>query len=452
MSQRQCLPLPRKRGGQNHHHHQKEKSCNKNRKKNIEISDNNLICNNNIEIDSNDNNNNDDIPNTAKTNENKKGQKVTKMSISDLSTMDPMTYLALVNAEATNLPDIFIASSSSSDNVRNESSLEEEKQEQENGKKTTKKSFIPAAIDGSAAASQYLFSKHSLLLSPPSEKYLPRMKNVKNGVGGMNRKEWIENTLANFSTLRIYLDQCRSSGLGSSQERIPVPFGKDSTNWHIFCLGKDEVLGNNNKDGFYFHDSDDDDVDDVDDENDDNGDDDDDNGSNSCNYKGNNTTNNNNPQQWNVSTTPKSGNPPTARLLCQFDQIITRLLLTHFNHYLSCDLWDMTCQRGAWIYAILARLEKPIHRDQACDLRDLLKELCRLRYAFYDGDSGDSGDSGGGDSCYNKDKLKVLATLNVLIVIVAYYFEQGGGSSDFIMKVNTDTINNAGVGGGGKKK
>ena len=92
--------------------------------------------------------------------------------------MDPMTYLTLVNTESTNLPDIFISSSPSTHDFQQKSKK----------KKIRKQSpSFPLPLMSSVAAFQYLFGKYSLLLSPPSDKYLPKMNNVKND-GGMNRK------------------------------------------------------------------------------------------------------------------------------------------------------------------------------------------------------------------------------------------------------------------------
>ena len=92
--------------------------------------------------------------------------------------MDPMTYLRLVNTESINLPDVFISSSLSTHDFQQKSKK----------KKVRKQSLsFPLPLMSSVVAFQYLFDKYSLLLSPPSDKYLPKMNNVTND-GGMNRK------------------------------------------------------------------------------------------------------------------------------------------------------------------------------------------------------------------------------------------------------------------------
>lgn len=112
----------------------------------------------------------------------------------------------------------------------------------------------------------------------------------------------------------------------------------------------------------------------------------------------------------------------------------------------------MTTQRGKWIYSLLARLEKPLHRDEASSLTSLLRELCRIRSELSvedlkDDDSDDKqilGVDGTMLSTQNELGLgrkasqpkEVLATLNTLIVIIGIYFEQCN-SLDAILKVQS---------------
>ena len=87
---------------------------------------------------------------------------------------------------------------------------------------------------------------------------------------------------------------------------------------------------------------------------------------------------------------PKNGYEPITSLLCQFDQIIVQRLLHHHIQSITNEITNnfssnngnggLSRQRGKWIYALLARLEKPLHRDdEASSLSTLLRELCRLR-------------------------------------------------------------------------
>ena len=208
-------------------------------------------------------------------------------------------------------------------------------------------------------------------------------------------EEWTSGVLADFSSLRSYINQCRGSGLGGKDgKRAPVPASKDRVGWHTFCLGRDEASGNV---GGYFQDDDYEDDDTEDDDmstapkplpppNDD---------------------------EWDASTVPPDGHPPSTTLLCRFDQIIIRRVLSHHAHYLA-EGWDFTSKRGRWAYALLARLEKPLHADEAGVLRGLLRSLCRWRAGRSVPDGGEGG--------------RVLATANVLIVVIGVYFEQGGGA------------------------
>ena len=100
------------------------------------------------------------------------------------------------------------------------------------------------------------------------------------------------------------------------------------------------------------------------------------------------------------------------------------------------------------MYALLARLEKPLHRDEASLLRGLLRELCYLR-SKVDVSVGFGSGVGVGDHIVSATGAagaaelntpatfaspKELTMLNVLIVIVGIYFEQSS-SSDCIMNL-----------------
>jgi survival of motor neuron protein-interacting protein 1 len=105
---------------------------------------------------------------------------------------------------------------------------------------------------------------------------------------------------------------------------------------------------------------------------------------------------------------PTAGHPPTVKVVSQMDQVLVRQALSHLCHYVGQG-WKLTAQRTSWIYALLARLEKPIHRDEASTLFGLLKVLTMAR---------------------SKMNLSVqgrgeLSRMNLLIVIVGVYFEQG---------------------------
>ena len=62
--------------------------------------------------------------------------------------------------------------------------------------------------------------------------------------------------------------------------------------------------------------------------------------------------------------------------------------------------------RALWLYALLARLEKPVHRDTAAVLRELVKRLCVLRDALPDA------------------RAPEAAPLMALLVVAGRYYEQ----------------------------
>ena len=80
----------------------------------------------------------------------------------------------------------------------------------------------------------------------------------------------------------------------------------------------------------------------------------------------------------------------------------------------------VTVELGEWIYALLARLEKPLHLDIAANVRLLYRESCRMRAALQDRSISDNEES---------DVDTLLPILNTFIAITGSYFSQG---EDFV--------------------
>jgi len=297
--------------------------------------------------------------------------------------MDASDYLARVMREAKGMPDIFVA---------------EPKEERKNQggrvgdtSLSQNSSYVP--IDGSAASLSYLLSRRTSLTPPPSIRHLPPMGNV---------ADWSKSVISNFERLREYLERSRARGFGGKlTSRVPLPTMKDRPSWHIFCVGYDEASGNT---GAYFGD---------DYDNDGNG------NSNGSPGKGKEVgaaildLQEEEVPPWR-NNLPADGYEPNVRLLLQMDQVMVRRVLSHLTHYVHLG-WCVTTgtgRRGEWIYALLSRLEKPIHRDDAAVLFGLLKDLtlARSKIDFSRGE---------------KDRSN-LSQLNVLIVLIGVYFEQGG--------------------------
>lgn len=282
----------------------------------------------------------------------------------NIDSMDADEYLAAVVHQASGLPDVFVAEPPTGEN------------KQEDSQSTyNRTNHIP--IEGSAASLSYLFSKHTSILPPPSERHAPP------------NQAWVNQTLSNFSQLRSYLEKCHTQGVGGkATDRIAVPTMKDRPGWHVFCVGRDEARGNVNS---YYGGSDEEES-----EEEENGVD-------------------NAAPSW-KALVPSSGHEPCVRLVLQFDQVLVRRLLSHLAYYIQ-EGWSPTVQqRSVWIYSLLARLERPLHRDDAATLYGLLKDLTAARAAL-------PMEEGNGVQAEN------LARLNTLIAIVGLYFEQGGGYS-----------------------
>lgn len=303
-----------------------------------------------------------------------------KLRIKDLSEMSALEYLAQVHEEARKIPSISTALSSTSTKV-------EQNQETALSINEMKEPCSPA-IDGTSASLQYLFSQNtSLPKAPPyPSPFLP--KDIMN---------WVDSVLSDFSHLRLYMERCASLGVGAGRTIKNLPPMKDKFSWHAFCLGKDESEGNVNN---YFDQSDNDDEEESDIE----GEDDSMGDSN------------------NVRTSKqiqKEGHPPTLQLLLQMDQVMTRRVLSHHVYFLQ-NKWEATASRMLWIYALLSRIEKPLHRDDLHVLRSLLRECCRRRWDLFQ----DNKPGFNHVEC-TSDKSSSVKGLNLVICIVGLYFEQG---------------------------
>ncbi|KAF1333544.1 Gem-associated protein 2, partial [Globisporangium splendens] len=108
------------------------------------------------------------------------------------------------------------------------------------------------------------------------------------------------------------------------------------------------------------------------------------------------------------------GTPPHLRLLLQFDQVLTRRLLAYHTDWLEEEGVLLSRARAVWIYALLARLDKPVHAGVAATIRQLLRRCWLLRNEFSSSDDDDDDDVWA---------LR-LKSLNVLITITGDFFAQ----------------------------
>ena len=426
MSLQPCLPLPssrsRKRRRDRRHGDINATDCNDNNDDDCDYGDNN---------------------NTA-------GSTVVTMSgkqrIEDLGAMSAMEFIGRVHEEARGLGDVFVApaagggganSGNDANSSRNENNGRQTQEEEEgeiaepardatassslttagtpgdtSASDSTTKQPLPSNNVGISGSLAYLLSDHTHLPRPPSAAHLPASASASSSASSPS--SWIDATLDDFSKLRLYLDACvegkiggkkqPGNGVGSSS-RMPVPPMRAREDWHVFCLGRDEAQG-------YYQDDDHEEDDEED--------------SNMVDDKSSGRK----VEPWR-DTIPPAGHPPSTALLCQMDQVMVRRVLAHHVSYV-CDGVDgggeevgtcnhttyaMTTNRARWLYGLLARLAKPLHRDDAAILRRLLRECCirraRIRVAV------DKTTARGGGS------QTIVSLLNTLIAIVGIYFEQG---------------------------
>lgn len=282
----------------------------------------------------------------------------------DIELMDANDYIAAVVQQASALPDVFVAEQSAA--------AASDAQEED------RKDHVP--IDGSAASLSYLVSEQTAILPPPTAQHAPPSR------------EWVDTTLSNFSELRLYLDQCHKEGVGGKgTDRTPVPPLRDCSGWHVFCVGLDEARGNT---GCYFEEEE--------------------------NESDDNDNNDDEIPLWRKDL-PAEGYSPSVRLLLQMDQVMVRRVLSHLVHFVAEGWSPRLKQRSAWLYALLARLDRPIHRDDAATLYGLLKDLTVSRANL---------------NVVSQKEQEELARLNTLIAIVGLYFEQGGGYDNVMASPN----------------
>jgi gem associated protein 2 len=321
--------------------------------------------------------------------------------------MNAATYLYRVREEARNLPDIWTTVSSTTKNGEprktttntdiltspTKTTVKSLSKEPEQIKKDTNNLTL-----GSIASLQYLTSHRTKLYPPPTLSHIAMAGNV-----------WVDQILAEFSQLRLYLEQCKNVSKTTLTERQPVPPMKDFMAWFTFCIGRHHAYPRGDIDI----------------------------SSTTAQPSQDPST-----PAWEMNLPSNSdGHTPSVSLLLQMDQVMVRRVLSHMTSYIdniSVDSRQNGCYM--WIYALLARLERPIHRDDAATLFTLLKRLTLVRSQVPESAlSADPLDTSSRTmfdrSTTNNVNIDVvdlsntrqfLATLNTLIAIVGVYFEQGG--------------------------
>eukprot|EP01039_Chlorochromonas_danica_P003369 gene3369-3694_t len=166
---------------------------------------------------------------------------------------------------------------------------------------------------------------------------------------------WEREVVAAFSDLRAHLEEVSSRGV---ERLIAVPVMKDCLGWLRFCLGEDETIS-----------------------------------------------------QYKAEVT---GHSPSLQLILQLDQVLAQRVLLYLIDYLPTSSAKLSDLCGQWLYALLSRLEKPLHRDVVAALRTLYRWLCTRRLALHTATETAALADG-----------EEVARLNLLAVLVGYYFGQG---------------------------
>lgn len=201
------------------------------------------------------------------------------------------------------------------------------------------------------------------------------------------------------------------------ERKYAVPRMRDRPGWHVFCLGREQAYGNDR--GYEDDDDDgDDEEEEVENEKVVGGD---------VICRGGDGKGGDKSETVPSPATSAAGNPPTTSLLLQLDQVLIRAVFHHHVHYLVEWKMALTRDRATWLYALLARMEKPLHREECVGVRMVLRECCRRRWELELPPAAGEGYDDDDDS--KKRTREELALLNTLIAISGVYFEQGARSS-----------------------
>eukprot|EP00581_Thalassiosira_minuscula_P014926 CAMPEP_0183730484 /NCGR_PEP_ID=MMETSP0737-20130205/32983_1 /TAXON_ID=385413 /ORGANISM="Thalassiosira miniscula, Strain CCMP1093" /LENGTH=510 /DNA_ID=CAMNT_0025962999 /DNA_START=9 /DNA_END=1541 /DNA_ORIENTATION=+ len=433
-------------GSHHHHDHDRPSSSSKKKQK----------CHHN------DNNDDDGIP-QENDGDNNNPNLDESTTVEDLSSMDVATYMAWVNRQANSLPNVFVAK-------EDDGKVKEDKLSETVATATvaSRDSGEEEPIEGSQATLQIMLSKRMDILPPPTVRHLPpsspsslpngKDDDASNGKGASlsssspslttedttitakqqqkSNNEWITKTISNFSTLRTYLEKEHAKEKESrnnnnnnhpqQRRKVPVPKMKDRAAWHVFCLGREEAYGNL---GGYEESGD---EEEMEDEKEKKLEDDKEGGKDEGKEEKDSAENDNeskDPLTYHPTQIPPTGHEPTTSLLLQLDQVLTRRVFHHHVHYLCEWNFPLSKSRAAWMYALLARMEKPWHREECCAVRSVLRECCRRRWelklpppATNSADEEEVECSNGGAA------WEQLALLNTLIAITGIYYEQGAVS------------------------
>lgn len=339
-------------------------------------------------------------------------------SFAHIEEMTATEYLARVSQQAKRMPTVFVSCRNDADDAATATAARRKAKSNKCLATPQPISFSSspttdfAPIDGSAASISYLYSGRCSLVSAPSPRHVPSQQEV-----------FAKAVLSHFERLRGYLERCQEQGIGGKvTNRLPVPPMKCRESWHEFCVGATTSVADDYKQegqgkGLA-------------------------NAPTSSKHgsgKGDSQTNNDEPAEKNGQSSmtdrpaavqvllwkanlPRGGFDPTVRLLLQMDQVMIRRVLSHMAFFVDiCHQTNIVINNNSnnervmeWIYALLARLQKPVHRDDAAVLFGLLRDLSVARSKI---------------DCKNERQRATLGQLNVLMVLIGVYFEQAGGLS-----------------------
>lgn len=121
---------------------------------------------------------------------------------------------------------------------------------------------------------------------------------------------------------------------------------------------------------------------------------------------------------------------PTLSLLLQFDNVLSQKLLRYLIEWAEEHSWSLKLSR--WLYSLLARIEKPLHREVVALIRQLFRKCCALRFELAPRIENFSQN--------NNFDHEYLASLNLIITLTGIYFGQGESFIDYNIEDMEKTI------------
>eukprot|EP01033_Poteriospumella_lacustris_P004499 gene4499-3216_t len=250
-------------------------------------------------------------------------------------------------------------------------------------------------------------------------KYMPEVESIPTcPESHLPSDEWERNILSTFSELRLSL--AAKSAITSAARTIAVPSMKDRAGWIAFCLNIDLSLSQDviqqDLAVAFAGDSEDADI-------------------SIKKRKRELAENLGIAMDAEDGEVPENDAPEASMDVVEepdvdgeLDQVLTQRILLYLIDFV--EEHGLRSTVSEWIYALLTRVEKPLHRDVVAALRQLFRRCCKLRAELIEDN--------------NETFSETLASLNLLIAITGNYFGQNEALQSYFSDRKLDEGDNDG--------